>query len=216
MALTDECLAHCIKITDELIESPCAHFFRYPVDPVADDLPNYTTVVPHAMDLSLVRARLEGGFYRRVSEWLRDVELIWSNAEDYNGPDSFVTVCARTMRAKFEKLSLSISGDCGSWLAKIHDLQSKIEELTAKPPPLLKGKMKGRRAEPGEADAKRIRSAVEGLKNKEDVFHVFQILRAAGVYVERDRGEAVVRTGDVAPCVAMRVASLLREKNAQQ
>ena len=216
MALTDECLAQCIKITDELISSPCAHFFRYPVDPVADDLPNYRSVVPHAMDLSLVRARLEGGFYRRVSEWLRDIELIWSNAEDYNGPDSYVTVCARTMRAKFEKLSLSISGDCGSWLAKIHDLSIKIEELTAKPPPLLKGKMKGRRAEPGEADGRRIRGVVEGLKNKDDVFHVFQILRAAGVYVERDRDEAIVRTVDVTPAAAMRVSKLLREKDSQQ
>ena len=211
MSLSEEVLARCIKITDKLIASPCAQFFRFPVDPVADGVPDYFKVVRHPMDLTLVRTRLEDGFYCRVSEWLRDVELIWSNAEAFNGPDNVVTMFAQTMRAKFEKFCLSLNGDCASWLAKIDSLSKKLDKITAEPPPALKGKLKPRKTDAEAGEKRKICMAADKIKDKNDLMRVFQVLRSNGVYVGMDNDEAFVELSDVTPFARRNIATVMKE-----
>jgi hypothetical protein len=78
----------CTKIIDELFQHPIAEVFRRPVDPQADDVPEYFDIVKHPSDLGTVRTKLKNDRYRSLQDFKRDVNLIWENAELYNGKQS--------------------------------------------------------------------------------------------------------------------------------
>ena len=50
----------------------------------------YNTMVPLPMSLSLIRDRLEQGYYRQVQGVMGDVASIEGNARAFNGEDSQV------------------------------------------------------------------------------------------------------------------------------
>lgn len=56
--------------------------FWKPVDP--EESPDYYVLVRHPMDLETIRARIDAGFYLHLDLFMRDIELIRSNAEQYN------------------------------------------------------------------------------------------------------------------------------------
>ena len=57
----------------------------------------YNTMVALPMSLSLVKDRLEQGYYRQVQGLLGDVAAIQRNATDFNGEDSQVAELAAGM-----------------------------------------------------------------------------------------------------------------------
>jgi hypothetical protein len=74
-----------IALIDALIDHPIASgLFDRPVD--LKDCPNYTDSggIALPMDLSVIRARISGGYYRSLDAILSDVDLIARNAHHYN------------------------------------------------------------------------------------------------------------------------------------
>lgn len=57
--------------------------FRNPVDPVADNVPNYFAVVKRPMDLITIRDKMTRGEYSTADEFEADVRLIFQNCYEY-------------------------------------------------------------------------------------------------------------------------------------
>jgi hypothetical protein len=57
--------------------------FKNPVDPVADNMPNYFDVVKHPMDLNTIRTKMSNGAYATAREFEADVRLIFQNCYEY-------------------------------------------------------------------------------------------------------------------------------------
>jgi hypothetical protein len=55
------------------------------------------------MDLGTVRRRLESKHYQKVSDWVADVETIWSNAMSYNSNGSLLYLIALELQQWFRK-----------------------------------------------------------------------------------------------------------------
>jgi hypothetical protein len=86
-----------------------AQMFAEPVDPARDDCGDYFDVISHPMDLHTVRDKLENGQYSSVSEWKSDVNLIWSNSNQYNGRSSILGLITKDLSDLFHKLSSTFS-----------------------------------------------------------------------------------------------------------
>jgi len=84
------------KILQTLKSRQESIYFRAPVDPALDHAPDYHEIIALPMDLQTIEKKINKsfGFYR---EFYNDLNLIWSNAELYNGADSQVTKYARTL-----------------------------------------------------------------------------------------------------------------------
>jgi hypothetical protein len=59
-------------------------WFLKPVDPVAQQCPNYFVIVKHPMDLGTVRDNLTKSKYLTPLEFKHDVDLVWHNCMLYN------------------------------------------------------------------------------------------------------------------------------------
>ncbi|EQC36352.1 hypothetical protein SDRG_06457 [Saprolegnia diclina VS20] len=69
------------------------------VPPVPESTPDYYVTVANPMDLSLIRSRVEHGYYRQVDALLADVHLILDNCEKYNVETSPIAQNARSLVA---------------------------------------------------------------------------------------------------------------------
>jgi len=154
-------------------------------------------VISNPMDLRTVRSCLESGQYAGAADWLRDVELIWSNAEDFNGPDSVVAVFAHTKRAEFEDLCLMVAGDCASWLWK-------VDMLFARP-----GKVRPFRDGVMDAERRHLRAAAGAVRA---TLAIVQTLTALGVVPASDGATASVEMTRLALFAVHLLAALMREQ----
>jgi hypothetical protein len=57
--------------------------FRNPVDPIADNVPNYLTVVKRPMDLITIRDKMSRAEYKSATEFESDVRQIFQNCYEY-------------------------------------------------------------------------------------------------------------------------------------
>lgn len=58
--------------------------FNHPVDPVALNIADYFTRIPHPMDLGTVRCRLLQGAYHTLESFVDEAQLVFRNAMTYN------------------------------------------------------------------------------------------------------------------------------------
>eukprot|EP00638_Chattonella_subsalsa_P017749 CAMPEP_0117883670 /NCGR_PEP_ID=MMETSP0950-20121206/18315_1 /TAXON_ID=44440 /ORGANISM="Chattonella subsalsa, Strain CCMP2191" /LENGTH=121 /DNA_ID=CAMNT_0005739675 /DNA_START=114 /DNA_END=476 /DNA_ORIENTATION=+ len=75
----------CKNVLDKLLEERYSKkntWFLHPVD--VDGLPDYKNVVSKPMDLSTVKDNLERRIYKTSDQFLKDVKLIYQNAQKYN------------------------------------------------------------------------------------------------------------------------------------
>ena len=106
-----------IALIDALCDHPIASgLFDFPVN--LKDCSNYTDSggIALPMDLSLIRARLSGGFYRSLDAVLSDVDLIARNAHHYNDEDlsnipAFAEAVYCVMSQRIFQLQRQNSGD---------------------------------------------------------------------------------------------------------
>ncbi|KAL7716150.1 Bromodomain-containing protein [Entamoeba marina] len=77
--------------------------FRYPVDPIANNAPNYREIIKHPMDISTIKQKLKDKSYENVNEIIEDFRLIWNNAFTYNSQGSVVYKLAKDVSESFEK-----------------------------------------------------------------------------------------------------------------
>jgi hypothetical protein len=68
----------------KLKENPYFDFFAWPVDPERDGAPDYFDIVAEPMDFGTIEKRLLSGFYKNMTDYEHDVELIFANCFTYN------------------------------------------------------------------------------------------------------------------------------------
>jgi hypothetical protein len=108
------------------------------VNPDRDGAPNYYAVVKRPTDLGTIRRRLVDDEYQSITAWSREMNLIWGNAEKFNGRDSVLTSLALEIRRTFEKeykklKSLSVQ----KWAQTVSELKDCLDELLDSPPDVV-------------------------------------------------------------------------------
>ena len=84
-----------LEALESIMGLAIAEPFNYPVDLTA--YPEYMMDVEYPMDLSLIKARVENEFYRRVAAIQRDVRYIYQNASSFNRPKSDIVRNAKIL-----------------------------------------------------------------------------------------------------------------------
>lgn len=125
----------CLEIMDKVMKRPCAALFLEPVDPDRDGAPNYYMVVKKPVDLGTIRRRLENDEYQSVAAWNREMNLIWGNAEKFNGRESFLCTIAMEIRRNFEKEFRKIKTlNLQKWAQTVSELKDCLDNLLDSPP----------------------------------------------------------------------------------
>jgi chromodomain-helicase-DNA-binding protein 7 len=71
----------------EIQRSKGAGDFNRPVDAKNDGCPDYYEVITEPSDFSTIRLKLETNVYTSPPEFLKDVNLVFSNCFSYNSPE---------------------------------------------------------------------------------------------------------------------------------
>ncbi|GMF14594.1 unnamed protein product [Phytophthora lilii] len=77
--------------------------FNTPVDPVALELPTYTTIVQHPMDLGTIKRNLAAGEYLELEDFVSDVRLVFENAMLFNPESHYIHVDAEVLLNRFNE-----------------------------------------------------------------------------------------------------------------
>lgn len=77
--------------------------FNTPVDPVALELPTYTKIVQHPMDLGTVKCNLTAGKYLELDDFISDVRLVFRNAMLFNPESHYIHVDAKILLNRFNE-----------------------------------------------------------------------------------------------------------------
>jgi hypothetical protein len=101
----------CTRILQTLMKHPDAEPFLQEVDPVHDCAPDYLERVKNPMDLGTLQQKLQKSFFAVTGQitkqqFLTDLNLIWSNAELYNGKNHYITKQAENLQELVQKIML--------------------------------------------------------------------------------------------------------------
>ncbi|OHS97340.1 Bromodomain containing protein [Tritrichomonas foetus] len=89
----------CSQFTQALISHPMSLYFR---KPMTDE--HYLSIIKHPMDFDTIRKKLKDGQYSSHTEWKNDVDLIYSNAIEYNSRDSVAGGITVYLKNKTDKM----------------------------------------------------------------------------------------------------------------
>jgi hypothetical protein len=127
--------AKCLEITEKLINWPICSPFVEMVDPVRDGAPDYFAYIKEPMALTEVKRKLGANEYDSVQSWERDVNLIWSNAQTYNGEDTLFMHMAMEASLWFggrtKRFPATQEED---WTGKIQRTAKKLLDVLVHPP----------------------------------------------------------------------------------
>jgi len=76
--------------------------FNVPVDPIAQNLPDYYSVIKRPMDLGSIKTKLYAVEYSSQEDLVEDIRLVFFNAMTYNPPSNAVHMAAEGLLAFFE------------------------------------------------------------------------------------------------------------------
>ncbi|KAL9248853.1 Bromodomain and PHD finger-containing protein [Drosera capensis] len=151
-------------ILDKLQKKDTRGAFAEPVDP--EELPDYHEVIEKPMDFGTVRKKLDEGIYFTLEQFEADVNLICSNAMEYNASHTIYFRQARSIKelAKVEFENLRQCGNDAEQHAKPYmieqPLKSNIEQqlkpnIQQQPKPEIEQALKPRRGRPPGSTTKR-------------------------------------------------------------
>ena len=121
--------SQCIKITKKIQKIPISKFFLNPVDPIADQAPDYFEKIKKPMDLSKVLKNLKSDSYNSISEWKEDMNLIWKNAMHYNPKETLLYSIAKELSETFKDLSDDICiSENEIWWNHIVKMNKKLQD----------------------------------------------------------------------------------------
>jgi hypothetical protein len=124
----------CIKIVDKLIGWKVCKPFVEMLDPVRDGAPNYLEFVKVPMSPNEVKSRITTKRYNDISEFTRDMNLIWDNARLYNGDESYYTYCALEAKDWFNKKMEHFPGMLvEEWMRKMQKVMSAFHQAIRHP-----------------------------------------------------------------------------------
>lgn len=116
-----------------MLEDPLAFPFSMPVDPVALNLPLYTTVVKEPMDLGTVRQKLSNKKYPNATKFQEDVERTFENCFKFNADDSQVVgaISAAAFVGAHDCARAQIYADCIALQKKFRQLYTRVIQAEA-------------------------------------------------------------------------------------
>jgi hypothetical protein len=89
--------------------------FKDPVDPERDGVPDYLTVVKNPMDLTTMKAKMDGRQYADETEFLADMNQIFTNCYTYwREQDPMWAACEKLQKSFEDKF-----GQMNKWIAKM-------------------------------------------------------------------------------------------------
>ena len=91
-----------LQLVDLVQQADKLSMFREAVSPV--EAPDYYAIIKHPIDLSAIRSRINSGKYATSDEAVSDINLMLSNALEYNERDDMWYTNARTVRKKLPAL----------------------------------------------------------------------------------------------------------------
>lgn len=109
--------------------------FSQPVDPVNDEAPDYFDIIKKPMDFGTIEHKLENNEYTTVHDWKTDIQLVFSNAVQYNGRGSAIAVIAGELQHIFRNLAKTVSDNPETtWMDKLLQYRRDLNEhLTNSP-----------------------------------------------------------------------------------
>lgn len=117
--------------------------FQTPVDAMKLNIPDYHTIIKHAMDFGTIKKRLENNYYWSAKECIKDFNTVFTNCYVYNKAGEDIVVMAQTL----EKL----------FLTKIASMPKDEQELMPAPKEVLTPKPAAKKViGPGAPDAKSV------------------------------------------------------------
>ena len=125
----------CLKIVDKLISFRICVPFIEMVDPVSDGVHDYYDIIKNPMSLNEVRKRIVSKKYKDISEFQKDINLIWSNARKYNGDDNVITNMAMEAACWFDKQMKQFPATLEEeWLRKMQKIARNFFDAINHPP----------------------------------------------------------------------------------
>ena len=93
----------CRTITEKFINDPLAMLFLAHYEPPEDIAEAYHAKVSTPMDLATVKMKLQNEGYTNHEEWVRDMNLIFDNAINFNGDTSVIGGVALYFKRKLDR-----------------------------------------------------------------------------------------------------------------
>ncbi|XP_030622813.1 tyrosine-protein kinase BAZ1B [Chanos chanos] len=95
-------LEKCEEILQKLIKYRYSWPFREPVS--AEEAEDYQDIISSPMDFSTMQSKFKASQYRSTQDFVEDIKLVFSNAEEYNQPGSSVLNCMNRTEQTFTEL----------------------------------------------------------------------------------------------------------------
>ena len=128
----------CIEIMDKLMKLPCAKIFLEPFDAEHENAPNYYNVVKHPIDLNQIYKRLVNNEYAGISQWDKDMNFIWNNAEKFFTKTSMMGALASELHRHYEKEYQRVKIlRLAKWSRVVFGFKTKLETLFESVPPVI-------------------------------------------------------------------------------
>uniref|UniRef100_A0A4W5R2B3 Tyrosine-protein kinase BAZ1B n=1 Tax=Hucho hucho TaxID=62062 RepID=A0A4W5R2B3_9TELE len=90
------------EVLQKLVKFRYSWPFREPVS--VEEAEDYFDIISSPMDFQTIQAKFSEGQYRHAQDFLEDVKLVFSNAEEYNQPGSSVLSCMAKTEQSFTEL----------------------------------------------------------------------------------------------------------------
>ena len=172
----------CIQIVDDLLEHPLFSVFRDPIDPIADEIPDYPKIVKNPQDLSTIRSRLVSGQYMRIEDFNRDMLLCFTNCILFNQRDTtYGEIAVYAMELYKKKVRNLLVPTPLEYATRINKYSRKLHDILKSAPPSVYRPMqnilnKTTSTTPEKFDLGELSAALSTMKNKTDIFNISQIL----------------------------------------
>ena len=92
----------CEEILEKVQNHRLADLF---IDPVSDiDVPDYSCVIKRPISLLNISEKISQSVYQSAGEFNQDMELMFTNCQTYNKPNSLISRTANNLRSFYRKL----------------------------------------------------------------------------------------------------------------
>uniref|UniRef100_A0A671X536 Tyrosine-protein kinase BAZ1B n=1 Tax=Sparus aurata TaxID=8175 RepID=A0A671X536_SPAAU len=119
-------LERCEEILKKLTKFRYSWPFREPVSP--EEAEDYLDIISQPMDFQTMLGKFSQGSYRHAQDFLEDIKLVFSNAEEYNQQGSTVLSCMVKTEQSFTELLQKL-------LPGLSYLRRRSRKRSAPPPP---------------------------------------------------------------------------------
>ena len=106
----DPYFLECLNLRKAVEEHEFGYFFKWPVNPYTQRLPNYWSVVRRPMDLKTIEHKIKAKLYSKPAEFDQDMRLMFNNAFRYNHDDHELIQRIRQISAFYEERYSELRG----------------------------------------------------------------------------------------------------------